>query len=185
MEKTEVLVDTVFLQNLSAQGKNVEGFKKVISELGFVPVVHSYLVDCEWDMYPQFQQLIAEGYIRKINYSEYLTDETDRKFYETYFMQVHEELRKDLEGKGGRKKLARLQIPSGFTVFNFRKSNMSLGDVHMILLASFMKMPVILSDDGDLDSLKHIAETKFSYSNFSIQILDCVEVLRQIASKET
>lgn len=55
MGKTEVLVDTVFLQKLSAKGKNVWAFKRVLEELEFVPVVHPYVASNELDMFPYFQ----------------------------------------------------------------------------------------------------------------------------------
>ena len=40
MNKKEVLVDTVFLEKLSCDGKNLDTFKKVLSDLDFKPVVH-------------------------------------------------------------------------------------------------------------------------------------------------
>lgn len=58
---------------------------------------------------------------------------------------------------------------------------MSLGDVHLILMAAFEGIPVVLSDDSDIELLKGIAK-KYSYSQHEIEIMGSVEVLEKIAS---
>lgn len=186
MGKIQVLVDTEFLQKLSANGKNVSAFKKVLSELSFQPVVHPYVAECELDMFPYFQELVREGYIAIISYNDFLSDETDLKLYSDYFKDLHDQLRRHLEAMDRHKKLEIFNLPKGQTVFSFRKAGMSLGDVHMVLLASFARIPVILSDDSDMLVLKSIAEKKFSYSGYYLTVLNCVEVLASIAGqKET
>ena len=184
MGKTEVLVDTEFLQGLSARGKNIEAFKRVLSELAFTPVLHPYIAQKELDMFPYVQRLIDENYIRVAQYEEFLQDEADRELYSMYFKDIHDEFREILDKAGGRKQLSELKIPPNYTVFNYRKAGMSLGDVHMILMASFAQIPVILSDDSDMKALKAIAERKFSYSEYKLKILGCVEVLEIIASNK-
>lgn len=64
MHKKEVLVDTAFLGKLSCDGKNIETFKKVLSDLKFKPVVHPYIAANELDMYSYFDSLVAEGFVR-------------------------------------------------------------------------------------------------------------------------
>ena len=54
MNKKEVLVDTVFLEKLSCDGKNLETFKKVLSDLEYKPVVHPYIATNELDMHSYF-----------------------------------------------------------------------------------------------------------------------------------
>ena len=59
MYKKEVLLDTGFLEKLSCDGKNLETFKKVLSDLKFKPVVHPYIAANELDMYSYFFQHIS------------------------------------------------------------------------------------------------------------------------------
>lgn len=184
MGKMEVLVDTEFLQKLSAEGKNIEGFKKVLAELDFQPVLHPYVADEELGMYSYFQKLVKEGYMRVATYDEFLKDETDREFYSAYFQSLHDTLREYLEKSKSKKKLDKLKLLPGQSIFEYRKAGMSLGDIHMVLMASFMKIPVILSDDGDMEILRPVAKRNFSYSDFELTILSCVEVLEQIARME-
>ena len=184
MGKTEVLVDTEFLQKLSAEGKNIEGFKKVLAELEFQPVIHPYVADEELGMYSYFEKLVKERYLRVATYDEFLKDDGDRVLYSNYFQMLHDALREYLEKSKCPKKLDKLILLPEQTVFEYRRAGMSLGDVHMVLMASFAHIPVILSDDSDMTILKPVVKRYFSYSDFELNILSCVEVLEQIARME-
>lgn len=181
MDKTEVLIDTVFLHKLSSEGKEIEALKQVLSELEFKPIVHPYIAKNELDMFPYVDKLVSEGYIRIASYDEFLFEKSDKDIYCSYFQDIHDDLRKYLDSTAGRKKLDILRLPMGQDIFGYRKAGMSLGDVHMILMASFMKIPVILSDDSDMDILRIIVKKKISYSEYELNILSCIEVLEKIA----
>lgn len=85
---------------LSNNGKNIEAFKKVLVDLEYEPVVHPYIAEKELDVFPQFNKLIEEGFIRKAEYSEFIEDEDDAELYEQYFPELYEEMREYLEIKG-------------------------------------------------------------------------------------
>lgn len=184
MIRKEVLVDTVFLEKLSCDGKNLETFKKVLSELEFKPVVHPYVAANELDMHSYFDRLVAEGFVRIAQYSDFLCDDDDRSLYESYFIDIHNTLREYLEAAGEKKQLEKLVLPSGQNVFTYRKAAMSLGDVHMILMAFFTKMPVILTEDSDIDILRSIAKRKMQSETYALNIYNAVDVLKMIAEKE-
>lgn len=184
MKKREVLVDTVFLGKLSNDGRNVETFKKIMSDLGYSPVVHPYIAANELDMYSYFDKLVDEKFIRVADYSEFLKDEEDQELYESYFIDIHNKMREYLEAVGGKKQLERLVLPPNQTVFSYRKAAMSLGDVHMILMAFFMKMPVILTEDSDIALLRTITKSKMSSDAYSLGIYSAVDLLTMIAKKE-
>ena len=184
MHKKEVLVDTAFLGKLSCDGKNIETFKKVLSDLKFKPVVHPYIAANELDMYSYFDSLVAEGFVRVAQYSDFLCDDEDRALYEAYFIDVHNTLRKYLEAAGGKKQLEKLVLPAGQTVFTYRKAAMSLGDVHMILMAFFTKMPIILTEDTDIDKLRAIAKRKMKSESYALDIHSTVDILIMLAEKE-
>ena len=184
MKKREVLIDTVFLGKLSNDGKNLEIFKKIMSDLEYRPVVHPYIANNELDMYPYFNRLVDEGVIRVAEYSEFLYDEEDREIYESYFIDIHNKMREYLEAAGGKKQLEKLVLPNNQTVFSYRKASMSLGDVHMILMAFFMKLPIILTEDSDIDLLRTITKSKMSSDAYSLGIYSAIDVLIMIAQKE-
>lgn len=181
MDKMEALVDTVFLQNLSSRGKRLEDFKKIINELNYRPVIHPYIAEHELDVFTGLKVLEKEGFVRMAKYEDFLHSNDDKDIYADYFQQSHEELRKKLEHSRKRKRIDPLVLPAGVSIFEFHRAGMSLGDVHLILMAAFEGIPVVLSDDSDIELLKGIAK-KYSYSQHEIEIMGSVEVLEKIAS---
>ena len=184
MSKKEAIVDTCFFNKLSNNGKNIEAFKKVLVDLEYKPVVHPYIAEKELDVFPQFNKLIEEGFIRKAEYSEFIEDEDDAELYEQYFPELYEEMREYLEIKGSKKRIEKLAIPKGQTIYTYRRAGMSLGDVHMILMAFFMRLPIILSEDGDIEFLRSVAKRKISSKSYNLDIYNVVDLIMMIAQKE-
>lgn len=184
MSKKEAIVDTCFFNKLSNDGKNIEAFKKVLVDLDFKPVVHPYIVEKELDVFPHFNKLVEEGFIRKAEYSEFIEDEDDVELYEQYFPELYEEMREYLEIKGSKKQIEKLAIPKGQTIYTYRKASMSLGDVHMILMAFFMRLPIILSEDGDIEFLRSVAKRKISSDSYNLDIYNVMDLIKMIAQKE-
>lgn len=184
MSKKEALVDTCFFNKLSNDGKNIEAFKKVLVDLDYKPVVHPYIAEKELDVFPHFSKLVEEGFIRKAEYSEFIEDEDDTELYEQYFWEVYEEMREYLEIKGSKKQIEKLVIPNGQTIYTYRRAGMSLGDVHMILMAFFMRLPIILSEDGDIEFLRSVAKRKISSDSYNLDIYNVIDLIMMIAQKE-
>lgn len=80
MEKTEAVLDSDFLQGILKYSSG-EFLKQLMDELNVRPVVHSYVAEVELQYCTEAQQLINSGYIRKVDYSEYLLTESDRVLY--------------------------------------------------------------------------------------------------------
>ncbi|MBE5940686.1 MAG: hypothetical protein E7266_09865 [Lachnospiraceae bacterium] len=184
MIKKDVLVDTVFLNKLSEHGKDINTFKKILDELSFCPVVHPYIAENELDMFPYFHNLVKEGYIKIIDYSEFLSDEEDKEYYADNFIEIHDEIRRYLEANGGKKQLEKLCLPKRQTIFTYRKAGMSLGDVHMILMAFFLQIPIILTEDSDIELLRSITKRKMAREGYQLEILNSVDVMISIAIKK-
>lgn len=184
MSRKEVLVDTAFLSKLSCDGKNLETFKKVLSALEYSPIVHPYIAANELDMYSYFDALVKEGSIRVAAYKDFLSDDDDIALYESYFMDIHNALREYLDAAGGKKQIDRLCLPKGQDVFTYRKASMSLGDVHMILMAFFSGMPIILTEDSDIDLLRSITKRKMGSDMYTLNIYNAVDLLKEIAGKQ-
>ena len=184
MSKKEAIVDTCFFNKLSNNGKNIEAFKKVLVDLEYKPVVHPYIAEKELDVFPHFNKLVEEGFIRKAEYNEFIEDEDDAELYEQYFQELYEEMREYLEIKGAQKRIEKLAIPKGQTIYTYRRAGMSLGDVHMILMAFFMRLPIILSEDGDIEFLRFVAERKLSSNSYNLDIYNVMDLIMMIAQKE-
>ncbi len=182
MCKKEAIVDTCFFNKLSSEGKHVEDMKQVLDELEYKAIVPPYIWQHEMDVFPYFDKLVRDGYVRKVEYDEFLK-EGDKELYTFYFKELHGMLVDRLE-VGEKKNILRLPEPLPIDLFHYFKAKMSLGDVHMILMASFMDVPVIFTEDSDIDLLKTIAKNRLSYQDHELKIYSCIDLIKEIASKE-
>lgn len=54
----------------------------------------------------------------------------------------------------------------------------------MILMAFFMKLSIILSEDGDIEFLRSVAKRKISNDSYSLDIYNIMDLVMMIAQKE-
>lgn len=181
MGKTEVIVDTCFLQKLSSEGKVIDNIKKVLDELEYIPVVHPYIYEHELSLHSYFVRLVEEGYIKVIQYNEFQKDAIDKQSYEEYYEVLYEEMRLTLEAMGGPKQIEKLCLHKGQTIYDTHKKGSSMGDVHMMLMASYLQMPILLTEDSDIDMLRDIAKRRMHLGQYSLQILNGVQLIKEIA----
>ena len=183
MEKQEVIVDTCFLKKIASDGKYPENIHKILDELEFTPVTPRYVADQEFALNYFLDRLVKEGYIRIIENNEFLKDDIDKMIYEDHFYAIYAEMREYLKIKGGYKQMPELLMPRGKTIFSHHISGSSMGDVHMILTASFMRLPIILTEDSDIEILRDISKRRLSLDSYQLQIYDAIEVIEMIAKK--
>ena len=184
MRKTEVIVDTCFLQKLSSEGKAIDNIKKVLDELEYIPVAHPYIYEHELSLHSYFVRLVEEKYIKVIQYNEFQKDEIDKQSYEDYYSVLYEDMRLTLEAMNSPKQVEKLCLHKGQTIYNTHKQGSSMGDVHMILMASFLQMPVLLTEDSDIEMLRDIAKRRMRLGQYSLQILNGVQLIEEIAKKQ-
>ncbi len=170
--KQEVAIDTDFFDKLSKIGEKEEQLKKIVEELDYKLVVHPYIDARELDMNSHYIRLKEEGYIRIISYDEFLKAE-DRVLYDYYFHILYQEL----TGK-------ELRLPQERTIFDYYRAGSSFGEIHSVLMAAFMKIPIFLSDDSDAEYVGTRAKTLFNSSRYSLQVYNIVKVLTMVAEKE-
>lgn len=186
MNKKEAIVDTCFFNKLSCDGKDIETFKRVLADLDFFPVVHPYIAMKELDVFPNFSKLVDEGFVRVIPYEEFIEDDDDQKMYEDFFHDLYTEMKTYHETMESRKQMLPLELPKGATIYTYRRAGMSLGDVHIILMAFFMHLPIILSEDSDIGFLRSAIARKISRDDYNVEIYDVMDLVMMIAqNKET
>ena len=186
MRKTEVIVDTCFLQKLSSEGKAIDHVKRILTELEYIPVVHPYIYEYELSLYSYFVRLVEEKYIRVISYNEFQKDTADKQTYEDYYDVLYEEMILTLEAMNSPKQIEKLCLHKhkGQTIYNTHKQGSSMGDVHMILMASYLQMPILLTEDSDIEMLRDIAKRRMRLGQYSLQILNGIQLIEEIAKKQ-
>lgn len=183
----EVVVDTCFLEKMTGEGKHIEDMKRILATLDFKPVVHPYMAKHELSVKSYLKELVDSGYIRVVAWEEFIPDESDRVMYEWYMYEYYEELRLYLHNTNSRKQIKPLnktEIDSKGTIFDYRYASSSLGDVHMILMAVFMKLPIILTEDSDIAALRSIAKRKIEDDEYIPRIIDSVDLLKLFADRD-
>ena len=186
MRKTEVIVDTCFLQKLSSEGKAIDNVKRILAELEYIPVVHPYIYEHELSLHSYFVRLVEEKYIRVISYNEFQKDTADKQTYEDYYDVLYEEMILTLEAMNSPKQIEKLCLHKhkGQTIYNTHKQGSSMGDVHMILMASYLQMPILLTEDSDIEMLRDIAKRRMRLGQYSLQILNGIQLIEEIAKKQ-
>lgn len=181
MEKQRAIVDTCFLQKISAKGNYPENIRIILDSLEYIPVAHKYVVEQELTLHGYLKKYIDDGYIETIEYKEFIGDTLSKQVYETQFVDIYNEMRSYLKSKGGSKQMPELRIPKGADIYTHHMQGSSMGDIHMILMASFLGLPVFLSEDSDIVLLRDIARRRLSLSNYQLHIYDTLDLLKQIA----
>ena len=186
MRKTEVIVDTCFLQKLSSEGKAIDNVKRILAELEYIPVTHPYIYEHELSLHSYFVRLVEEKYIRVISYNEFQKDTADKQTYEDYYDVLYEEMILTLEAMNSPKQIEKLCLHKhkGQTIYNTHKQGSSMGDVHMILMASYLQMPILLTEDSDIEMLRDIAKRRMRLGQYSLQILNGIQLIEEIAKKQ-
>lgn len=184
MEKVKAIVDTCFLQKLSSGGKNTDNIKLVLDELNYVPVTHPYIAEHELALNAPLDRLVREGYIEVIGYDAFIRDDFEKQLYESYFAVLYEDLRKYLEAMNGPKQMKPLYFKQGQTIYNTHLQGSSMADVHMILMASFLRLPVLMTEDSDIGLLRTMSRKRMSLGDYSLQIYSTIDLLKELAQKE-
>lgn len=181
MKKQRAIVDTCFLQKIAAKGSCPENIRIILDNSEYTPVAHKYVVEQELALHGYLKKYVEDGYITTIEYDEFIGDALSKQLYETQFAYIYNEMRSYLQTMGGHKQMPELKIPKGSDIYTHHMQGSSMGDVHMILMASFMRLPVFLSEDSDIALLKDIAKRRLSLSPYQLHIYDTLNLLEQLA----
>ncbi len=171
MSKKEVVLDCDFLSGL-LENTSVDFFKQMMDELEVSPVVHSYVADVELEYCLEAQDLIKEGYIRKINYEEYLHSELQREQYNQAVWYIMDVINDD--------ELPPLKYQNVFRN-DFSYKNHSIGEVLSELMAKELRLELFASNDF---GAKSVAKRHINSTYYVLKVRNLAEVLREIGQHE-
>lgn len=166
MYSDEVLLDNDFCNmfhelNKSDSKINVdELYNKMILQIGKKPCIHKYIADSELLLNPFIQEKIKKNDIRIIDFPEILKEDDSQIYYESLFMEYY----KFLKGKE-------------FTgdVFKSRMAGESYGEIHSLITAFFLGIPIFLSNDN---GAKLLADKKINTQNtINVQVISGFDFL--------
>ena len=165
----EVIIDTDFLNKITLapgvdNGRDL--FIRTMNELNVKPVVHYYLAQREMTVNNTVAtELLDAGYIKVYDKDDFIKNAEDESLYQEYFRKWYNFLNWN-------------SLEKDVDVFSLYRANHSLGEIHSALLAYFMKLDIIMSDDSDARNL-------VSYSGLrNVKVWNLIDVYSFIGKKD-
>lgn len=165
----EAVIDTDLLNKIT-QAPNIrdgkELFLRTMRELNVIPVTHYYLAEREMQVCNRIAtELIAEGHIKVYQKEDFIPDRETEEEYAGFFRKWYnylnpgERIRKDID------------------IFTLKKSGHSMGEIHALLMARYMNLKILMSDDLDAKWLVENREMS------GIQVYDLVDIYTIIGQR--
>lgn len=172
-EENRVVLDTDFINIITNYRKEdpKDFFRRIFRTLGVRPVVHPYVAEHELKNNKIAQELIAAGDIAVIPYNQFLPPTgVKRTFYVRNFHDLHRIIRENYVPRRDKPEMLPLQPDED--IFS-RQSGRSFGEIHSILMAAELGIPVLFSNDKGAKT----AATRFAAGRLTVQSAIEVEPL--------
>ncbi len=147
MDELRVVLDTDFINRITSyEDGDPQGlFCRIFHTLGKKPVVHQYVAEHELMHNSVAKALMQSGFLDVIPYSAFLKDKLAWKRYDRTFRDIHAQLRGFRIDKG-KSVFTELRPEDDITA---RHAQMSFGEIHSILMAVELGIPLFYSNDAD------------------------------------
>lgn len=177
----KAIIDTCFIEKFNNSGIISEDLKKLISAAEFELYLHPYIYQNELSMFSFSEDLVKSGFIKLVKYDEFIPADYYKNYYSSLFLEIYNEFYNRLLVSNPRKANKMHPLLPDTDVFNDRYGGSSIGDVHMIMMALFMEIPIILSqDNNDLTEIYEIAKYKINRDDYTLELYSVTDVVEYI-----
>lgn len=167
-----VVIDSDFC-NMIAPGNNIEKEKEfvrsIFNSLQKKPVVHIFVSEQELLTNKVIKELVEENFIDVINYDTFLPEEIFKIQYAETFADFYNFMNGE-------------SIEKVFDVITKHHSKKNMGEIHSLILAQYMGIPIFMSNDN---GAKNLAKSKINTQSFSIDVMNVCEVFCEIKRNGT
>jgi len=165
-----VVIDSDFC-NMIAPGDNVtrekELFSNICKSLGVTPVIHTFVLNEELLTNKAIKELVSEQFIKVFEYTDFLTDEIFISQYTDTFVDFY----KFMNG---------VDIEKKFETITKHNSQKNMGEIHSLILAQYMNIPIFMSNDG---GAKTLAAVKINTQAYKIIVKNVCDIFCDIKKK--
>lgn len=162
-----VLVDSDFC-NMIASGNNIakeKAFaKSIFDSLGKVPVIHTFVYNEELLTNGAIKELVEEKYIKIIEYGAFLTENWHKTQYVDDFVDYYDYMNSEA-------------ILAEFTEITRHRAKRNMGEIHSLILAHYLGIPVFMSNDS---GAKQLVQSRINSSASHIAVKNVCEVFCEI-----
>ena len=180
----KAIIDTCFLQKFHQKGRFSDDFKLIVNAGEFELCIHPYVYDSELSMFSFVTSLLKQGICRIVDYNEFIGKEHIKMYYTGLYYEIYNEFYDRLKVICPSKAEKMHKLDKKTDIFTYRHAGSSLGDVHMVLMALFMNIPIILSEDSDMELIFRIASKKINSDKYELEVYRIKDVSELISSKE-
>lgn len=167
-----VVIDSDFC-NMIAPGNNIEKEKEfvrsIFNSLQKKPVVHIFVSEQELLTNKVIKELVEENFIDVINYDTFLPAEIFKIQYAETFADFYNFMNGEF-------------IEKVFDVITKHHSKKNMGEIHSLILAQYMGIPIFMSNDN---GAKNLAKSRVNTQSFSIDVMNVCEVFCEIKRNGT
>ncbi|MBE6741873.1 MAG: hypothetical protein E7570_06160 [Ruminococcaceae bacterium] len=163
--KRRALVDTDFVNHIissSTNGKDI--LQKIFEEFNIIPVVHPWVAANEF-VTTGLQNLLKTGIIKVLSQSEIVgSDDEFLKQYEAVASQMYLRLNDESISFDGK-------------IFEIRKAQSSLGEIHTVITAKYLSIPIMCSDDHGAKDIAPLVNN----DSFKLCVYNAFDVINEIS----
>lgn len=167
-----VVIDSDFC-NMIAPGNNIEKEKEfvrsIFNSLQKKPIVHIFVSEQELLTNKVIKELVEENFIDVINYDTFLPEEIFKIQYAETFADFYNFMNGE-------------SIEKVFDVITRHHSKKNMGEIHSLILAQYMGIPIFMSNDN---GAKNLAKSRVNTQSFSIDVMNVCEVFCEIKRNGT
>lgn len=134
-EQKKAAIDADFFRNITQYEQGTNLFVQVMNDLKLAPVMHEFVAKVELKGNQYLQQLLDDGIIKIISYTDYLKEE-DKAEYKEYFLEAYE-------------RINHFSFSEECDIYQYQDPGESLGEIRSLYMARKMGYIYFMSDDSD------------------------------------
>ena len=159
----KVVVDTDFLNHILKTPNGEDIMQKIVDFYGYELVMHPWVYGREIKGISTAIEKYVDKNVRILDYSDFLKTEEDEIIYEIVFISLYSEM-----NHGN-------TIDESYRSFKtFNKSGANLGEIHSVILAKFLGIPLLLSDDYNA---KEIAAKRINADGYLLDVKKSFDIM--------
>ena len=180
----KVLIDTCFINKFKDGTKLSDDFALLMEEMMFSPVIHPYVYKNEMALFDFIRGAVEKNVISIASYEDFIQNDVVKLYYSNLFKDIYNEFVERLVRSGSPKADKTVFLTAEDNVFEIRKSGSSIGDVHIIMMSLFMGIPIILSEDSDMDMIYQIAKNKIQSKKTALKVYRFSDIIDELEKKD-
>lgn len=165
----KVVVDTDFLNHILNTPNGEDVMQKIVDFYGFELVMHPWVYDREIKGLNTNVDTYVQKNVQVLEYVDFLESE-DEALYDIVFKDLYRCMNRDES------------VDESYRTFKtYNRAGKNLGEIHSVILAKFLGIPLLLSDDYNA---KEIAAKRINTDTFQLDVKKSFDIMCDMISSD-